>query len=107
MADGVSGKIGARALFGSMPVQVSALGAAARAESDAARYAFELAAAAMDLAKQQQGPGPIIKMPDNPPLEEIATPELVMELIKRGFAVAKCPEPGQMPEALCGPADTE
>lgn len=40
------------------------------------------------------------QMPKNKPLIEISNADLVMEMLRRGFVVMKCPEPGVMPEAL-------
>lgn len=36
----------------------------------------------------------------NPALDEYKDAELVMEMIRRGYAVLKCPEPGVPPETL-------
>jgi hypothetical protein len=33
-------------------------------------------------------------------LAEFSDTELIMEMLRRGYAVLKCPEPGQPPEAL-------
>lgn len=37
---------------------------------------------------------------NKPALNDFAAPELVMEMIRRGFAVMKLPENGEPPEAL-------
>ena len=47
-----------------------------------------------------QVPSRIVRLPDNKPLDEIDNATLVMEMIKRGFAVMKLPENGEPPEAL-------
>lgn len=50
-----------------------------------------------------QGPGPVIKLP--PSAAELGTPEMIMELLKRGFCVFKMPDSGNPREAFDGPTD--
>lgn len=45
-----------------------------------------------------RGPGPLIKVP--PSAAELGTPEMIMELLKRGFCVFKMPESGNPRDVL-------
>lgn len=67
--------------------------------ADAMRYQMEAALAAL------QAPGPCIKV--KPSAADISTPEMIMELLKRGFCVFKMPESGNPREVFDGPTNAE
>jgi hypothetical protein len=55
-----------------------------------------------DMMQQLPQPRPIVMKDPNRPLSEISNAELVMEMLKRGYACMKLPEDGSLPQALKG-----